>query len=41
MRDEEELIAEIGKAAYMKEYLRLALKKRKEHGYVVPEIKED
>ena len=37
MRDEDELIAEIGRTAYMKEYHRLALKRMAEHGHVVPE----
>ena len=37
MRDEDELIAEIGRTEYMKEYRRLALKRMAKHGHVPPE----
>ena len=36
MRDEDELIAEIGRTEYIKEYHRLALKRMAEHGYMAP-----
>ena len=36
MRDEDELIAQIGETEYMKEYRRIALKRMAEHGHVAP-----
>ena len=39
MRDEDELINEIGRAEYIREYHRVALKRMAEHGYVIPEGK--
>ena len=39
MRDEDELIKEIGRLKYTREYRRIAMKRMAEHGYVVPEEK--
>lgn len=36
MRDEDELIKEIGESEYMREYHRIAMKRMAEHGFVVP-----
>ena len=39
MRDEDDLIKEIGRSEYMREYHRLAMKRMAEHGCAVPEQK--